>query len=1206
MAGLSQIDNLKSAGFSDDEVAAWQQQESSRLSAAGFNEQEINSYFGKKEFDPKPVQQYFDQTIGEAAAAAKGNGETEPKPFTFTDAFEAGWQNSVTGLMKRGKAPDKMLPEDNTWYQRLAFNSATIAGDIPAMVGGFVAGGGAGLETGPGAIVTATAGAFALPAGLRAVMMDAYTKGEFKTPGEFIERAGGIMLDTGKAYVTGVAMAVGGIGAKAVLPEAATALGSVARSTAVTTAQIGTMVTASQAMEGELPHAQDFLDAALVVGAFHGVAKGTEYTAGKLRSIYSQTNKQPLEVLKDMENDPTIRQDLLSDNVEIPKAYESMVDPYFKRPEPEVKPAEKVALEPGSFEAAQENVLAKINVGESDKSAKLTFDKFYTTVVDDLKPIKGAVEAMTKGEKLPAVEDPYILARLTRGAAGRADQFLTQSSFDYKTLENNGKSLKAILQPVEKDLNGFRAYVVSKRAQELEARGIQSGFDKADIDAVVKGGRQYEKSAAELVEFQNNVTKYLRDSGVISSETYAAMKEANKNYVPFYRVFDHMTGGPVAAKGLQVSDPIKAIRGSDKGIVDPIESIIKNTYTYTAIADRNAAASAFVKLAEKQMPEMAKKVPTSRVPVKVTEPEMVKYLQENGIKEVPEELLTIFRARRTPLAENEIAVFENGKRNVYELPEDVANAFKAADKETIGWLFQIVAAPTRFFRAGTTLSPDFFPRNLVRDQFEAFINSNNHFIPVLDTVRGAASLVAKDADYQNWLKSGGANAALVSIDRNYLQNRVFKLNEETGDWMGKTWNVAKSPVEVLRIVSELAENATRIGEFKKGYKSNIADGFDPKSAKLEAAFGSREVTLDFSRTGAKTRALNMIIAFWNAQVQGIDRTVRRFNEDPLQASAKVGASIVLPSILLWYANHDDPRYKDVPDWQKDLFWIVMTEDHIYRIPKPPGTGVVFGSGTERFLDYVSATNPEALKPFAKDLANSFMPGIVPNVAAPVIEQFANRSLFTGAPIIPADAENLLPEYQFQPYTTELTKALGRIVGSMPAMHSSQAASPVLIDNYIRQWSGGLGVYAVKIADAGLRKTGVLPDPIQPASTLADIPIIKAFIVRNPSGGAQPIQDFYDAYADRKRVVDTVRNLARNGDVVAANKEAKLNPAAMVKIDGIHRALVNQQKFIKLVWKNPNISAEEKRQLIDTSYERMLLISKSGNALIKDIDASMSQ
>lgn len=1199
MNAQEQMDNLRAAGFSSDEVDNWAAGKKQELTAAGFNNAEIDDYFGKKEFTgDASLQKHFDQTIGDAAKAHV-NGDGTPKEFTFGDALKAGWQMSTTSLMKRGKMPDVVMPEDAPWYDRAAYGVAQTVGDIPAGVAGFLIGGGAGSETGPGALVTGTGGAFALPTALRATMVDAYTKGEFKTPGEFLQRASGIMIDSAKAWVTGAATAATGGAVDAALPVAETTIGSVTRAAAVQSSQIATMATTSKAMEGHLPSWQDFLDAAIVMG----VVGGTTKVATKLGEIYKQTGLHPAEVLQDAQVDPTVKQDVLSENVAVPKAYESMIDPAFKQeaPKPE-QPSAPEAPAKGTPEAAQANILAKVQVGGESPKEKLTWDNLYTKVIDDLNPIKKSVEAMTNGEKLPASEDPYILARLTRGAYGKADQFLMHSPFDYKTFENVGTSLKDVLEPVKDDLDGLRAFAIAKRAQELEARGIKSGFNINDANAVVSAGEaKYGDVVKGLYDYQNHLTKYLRDSGVISSDTYDAMLQANKNYVPFYRVMDENNITGAVGKGLQARDPIKSIKGSDKAVIDPIESIIKNTYVYTALADRNAVGQKFVELANKSAaPEqfIEKVKPTIRGTT-ASDTEMTKFLKSQGIDEVPDDLLTIFRAFKQPVGENEIAVFEDGKRTVYQVKPDVAAAFKAADNETAGWLFKLLSVPTKLARAGITLSPDFFPRNIARDQFDAYINSKNGFVPILDTVRGAASLVAKDEDYQNWLKSGGANSTLVSMDRRYIQEHVFKLDQETG-LTDKVWNIIKSPVEALRVVSELAENSTRLGEFKK------AVGENPDKADIQSAgFESREVTLDFARMGAKTRAVNQLIAFWNAQVQGVDRIARRFQEDPASAAAKVTASITLPSILLWYANKDDPRYKEIPDWQKDMFWIVMTKDHIYRIPKPHEAGLMFGSLVERFLDWTDTYNPQALKNFGNTLSQTFTPGVVPTFAQPVLEQWANKSLFTGGPIVPADTEKLLPEYQYTPYTTELAKGLGRLVGSVPYMHDSPAASPAIVENYIRQWSGGLGMYAVQLADAGLRKTGVLPDPVTPASTLADIPIIKAFVVRYPSGSAQSIQDFYKDYQQRRQVLDTVRYLAKNGDFASAVKEARMNPQAMIQLDGIKEALSKSQQFVKLVWKNPSMTANDKRQLIDATYYQMINMAQTGNQLIRSIDASMA-
>ena len=71
---------------------------------------------------------------------------------------------------------------------------------------------------------------------------------------------------------------------------------------------------------------------------------------------------------------------------------------------------------------------------------------------------------MAGGATLDTAESPYKLARLTRGAAGKADQFLDYGAFDWNSYKNVGPGLKQILDPHKNDLDGFRAYAVAKRA----------------------------------------------------------------------------------------------------------------------------------------------------------------------------------------------------------------------------------------------------------------------------------------------------------------------------------------------------------------------------------------------------------------------------------------------------------------------------------------------------------------------------------------------------------------------------------------------------------------------------------------------------------------------------------------------------------------------------------------------------------------------
>lgn len=851
----------------------------------------------------------------------------------------------------------------------------------------------------------------------------------------------------------------------------------------------------------------------------------------------------------------------------------------------------------------QQAVLDRISVGDRAKG-NYTWDQFYTDAKDELHPIKVLVDAIKEDDTLATSKDPYKLARLTRGLAGKADQFLEFSPFKFDTYENVGKPLKQIVEPVKNDLDGLRSYLVARRAIELDKRGIETGVPLDEAKKVVREGKDaYAIAAKEIGEYQEHLLSYLVDSGVMSKDGAAAMREANRDYVPFFRLMDEDKKGG-AGPGMSVRSPVKSIKGSERKIIDPLESIVKNTYLFTAMAERNAVGRSLVDLAEQYGREdLVKKVAAPVKPVTVQAEEIAKFMEEHGI-EGDAEAFTIFRRGAMNLADDEIAVFRDGKREVYEVPKEVGRAFQGLDHESAGLLTKILAIPAKTLRAGSTLAPDFLLRNMNRDQLMAAINSDNGYIPVLDFMRGVFSVARKDEDFQSWLKSGGANATLMSMDRRYLQQRVSEIADLQGV-RAKVWNAVTLPVEMLRIGSELVENATRVGEFKRA----LEDG--GKESAQEAAFASRELTLDFARIGAKTRGLNMITAFWNAQVEGLDKMVRVFKEHPLRSTARAGAMITLPSVLLWYANHEDPRWKEIPDWERDLFWIVLTKDHIYRIPKPFELGLVFGSVPERLLDQLKDAKPEAYKGLMKSITNVFGMNTMPTVAAPILEQMTNHSFFTDRPLIPSNLEKLLPEYQYTPYTTEFTKALGQIVGAVPNMkersggllpnvRESDAASPVVIDNYIRGWSGTLGVYAVQIADAALRKSGVLPDPVKPEPALADIPVIKAFVVRYPSAQAQSIADFNEHYKHSKMTVDTVTYLARQGDADAAVKEANLDPINMIKLDAILEGIGNAQRVVQIVYKNPNFPPEEKRQIIDATYMQMIEMANAGEQMLGKI------
>jgi hypothetical protein len=600
----------------------------------------------------------------------------------------------------------------------------------------------------------------------------------------------------------------------------------------------------------------------------------------------------------------------------------------------------------------------------------------------------------------------------------------------------------------------------------------------------------------------------------------------------------------------------------------------------------------------------------NRIIERVTERATVRNtVREFGI-DIPEGLAYIYRkAPNTPKG-NVITVMERGKPTFYEVDERIYNAFHALDKEGANTLIRIMSIPSRLLRAGATLTPEFsLGKNPGRDQLTAFINSKYGYIPGVDLAKGLFTAVKKNEDYWRWKIGGGEHSALVSMDREYFDKTWKEVMRDRGV-KATALHIATHPIDVLRALSEYTEEATRLGEFRKGLKVELGRGKSLKAATQDASYASREVTLPFSRMGAKTKAVSMIIAFWNANMQNIDKIHRQFKEYPLQTSVRMMAAVTLPSVLLAVANHDDPDVKEIAQWQKDIFWIVPTDRYytvgpwkgdrvILRIPKPFVEGILFGSFPERIVNYIMDRDPHAFDGLLESLARGSTPGFLPTIAVPLIENWANKSTFTERPIVPRAREDVLPQYQYAPYTTETAKKIGGLMAKIPGIRGSnieaQIVSPAKIENLIRGYTGGLGMWALHAANASLKTAGIVPERVEPSKQLADYPLIKAFVVRYPTADTESIKRFFEDYKEAETNVKSAKLLMKRGELADASDI--LQKEEVIKLVSVKTALTNAHRLVDLIYENPDILPEEKRRMIDETYLNMSVMARAGNKVL---------
>ena len=179
-------------------------------------------------------------------------------------------------------------------------------------------------------------------------------------------------------------------------------------------------------------------------------------------------------------------------------------------------------------------------------------------------------------------------------------------------------------------------------------------------------------------------------------------------------------------------------------IVDPLESIMKNTYLYVQMAERNRVLTSLYHHAKQTGNEdLIKIIKTKSEPIKIEAKELEKvlkeYSDEMGVTLTPD-AVTIFRPSKTAMGTNQVSVMVDGKHVLMEFDADVARAIKAMDDNSINIAVRILSTPAKTLRAGAVLDPEFFVRNAVRDNITAALYSGNNFKPFIDWFSGAWSL----------------------------------------------------------------------------------------------------------------------------------------------------------------------------------------------------------------------------------------------------------------------------------------------------------------------------------------------------------------------------------------------------------------------------------------------------------------------------------
>jgi hypothetical protein len=852
-----------------------------------------------------------------------------------------------------------------------------------------------------------------------------------------------------------------------------------------------------------------------------------------------------------------------------------------------------------------------------DKALK-TSDDFWDGYARTLDKSSAVRRMYEKAGIEPKLDDAAFLMQQNSAASDMTDHAIRFGTVDRETGEI-GEPLNKIKDDYQKDfkddpnMKGLARYGVAAHALELAAREksihVEVNGDKIDLskaqELVDANKEKMQPYLDRLVKWENSGVKAMHDSGYWSEDQYNAIIDQNKQRVSFGRIQEpsELTGEiPKNSKG------IKKIKGSGGLIANPIEAAIRNMDMKLRLADENDVKNKYV----------------DDIP-----PEFVRETTPGSSKEaistdIDKEISTDF-TKDINGQTGAMSVWKDGEKRTFETHPIVAEAFNsmAGSRPLTNVFAKLLKGFATVLRQSTVNDPFFGFRHAWKNEQTASVLSQTGFRPFWDTAKYMGQFLSEDPAYQEALRNKAFMSSVMPATDDYINGVVFKNNDEA-PWIKRAWNSNFNPFTISHALITTHDNMIRFSEYQKAVTEQ---GKTP----AEAASLARNVIPDYQRSGIQKSALMQLAPFVRVHLSSEAQTLKAFNEDRVGTTLKTLAYMTAPRFALYALNQGDPRYEEQPVWQKMLFDSIITDNwkpatprlfaavqkyegaeyagklarqnpdgsmeindgHVFRLPIPFSLGVASLAPIVAMEAY-RKHDPKVITDWAKELLSSFGANLMPTAAVPAVEQAFNYNLLTGRRLVSALAEKQLPELEQTPYTSETAKqaalALTKLTDNW--IHPN----PIIIDNYVRAWTGVQGTYVTQLFDKGLHEAGIGDTSSRPDKQWADTPFVKSFMFRHPTMQTQDVEDFYDKYERTQQAVNSFKTAAKNQDQDTMNYIKEYHGQDLVNMQGIAKSISAQINAINQTTKRKDWTSEEKTQEIEILTYGVMASAREGNKL----------
>jgi hypothetical protein len=349
------------------------------------------------------------------------------------------------------------------------------------------------------------------------------------------------------------------------------------------------------------------------------------------------------------------------------------------------------------------------------------------------------------------------------------------------------------------------------------------------------------------------------------------------------------------------------------------------------------------------------------------------------------------------------------------------------------------------------------PLSLLRDWFRSLAAC------AIDAVSAGRLHVAGDVDRMRGVfdRLGMRMANSLHQDSSGYEIAVRKI--KGGNWRVKAHSLWEFFIGIL----QFPEQAARLTEMQR-----VAEqiGWSPAmpltpAIAVQLVTAGKAVTTDFTQAGRVARAWNRYVPFFNSAIQGKVSAVEAFRRNPVRWVVTRGLVVAVIAALNWWRNKDEEWYREESETERLMYDMVRVGDEVVRIPRAFEVDILFAGLTEAMLDGLYHSAPERVREWfagffseisvVGDMQTGLNYDALPPLVREVVQQAQNRDAFWRRAIVPSAQQDLSPQEQVSPYTSQLAVWLAAAAAKV-GLGDTWIASPRRIDHAIQGLAAGTG------------------------------------------------------------------------------------------------------------------------------------------------------